>query len=104
MVPVSAVPLINRCRAHRTLLQNGCHIACGAGDIVIRHHRWPHWLKRSVGRVSPVRRDSGSITLGKNTQTITSLEISAAMLNIKPLALYNTFSIPKLNGYNSSTA
>lgn len=74
MVPVSAVPLINRCRAHRTLLQNGRHIACGAGDIVIRHHRRPHWLKRSVGGVSPVGRDSRSITLGKLTQTITSLE------------------------------
>lgn len=70
MVPVSAGPLINRCSAHRTLLQNGRHIACGAGDIVIWHHRRPHWLKRSVGGVPPVGRDRSLTTLGKLDQTI----------------------------------
>lgn len=74
IVPVSAVPLINRCRAYRTLLQDGCHITCGAWDIVIGHHRRPHWLKSSVGGVSPVRRDSSLSTLRKPDQTITSLE------------------------------
>lgn len=74
MVPVSAVPLINRCRAYGTLLQDGRHIACGAWDIVIRYHRRPHWLKCSVGGVSPVRRDSSLSTLRKLDQTFISLE------------------------------
>lgn len=57
MVPVSAVPVIDRCCAYRTLLQDGHCIACGARDIVIRHHRRPHWLKCPVGGVSPVKRN-----------------------------------------------
>lgn len=88
MVPVSAVPLINRCCAYRTLLQDGHCIACGARDIVIRHHRRPHWLKCPVGGVSPVKRDSSLSTLRKLDQTITSLEnfneliVSALYYNI----------------------
>jgi len=61
-VPVSAVPLMNRCCAYRTLLQDGHCIACGARDIVIRHHRRPHWLKCPVGGVSPVKRNSSLST------------------------------------------
>lgn len=54
-VPIRAVPLVQWCSAHRTLLLPRCHIARWTGDIVIRNHRRTHWLQCPIGGVSPVR-------------------------------------------------